>query len=127
MGITKVSTPSALDALLCGAAASRMRSAASRSCGLQAGRSGLRQALEIQHPTDQERILLHPAVATTPESSQAMPILAFPEQLFDELATPLRELIAGAAHAHPDPRMGGGAPARLHRDVRLDLAREHRG
>jgi hypothetical protein len=65
-------------------------------------------------------------MAAPPKSSQAVPVLAFPEHLFDELAASLRGLMADAARAHAHSRMSGRASTRLGRDVGLDVAGEHR-
>src|SRR5438309_5222920 len=95
-------------------------------CGLPTRPSRLRQSLEVQHPPDQEDFLLNATSATPSQPSQPVPVLAFTKQLLDQLATPLREPVGGTARAHPNPRVGGGASAIFHGDVRVDLTREHR-
>src|SRR5262249_27613948 len=89
-------------------------------------RGGLGEPLEIQPPADQQALLLHSAMAAPPESPQAVPVLAFSEHLFDELAASLRELIAEAPRPHAHSRMGCSTPARLDGDMWLDVACQHR-
>src|SRR5262245_7987746 len=103
---------------VCPAADSRpTRAGRPQSCWLRHRRPVLRQALEIEDPADQVRLLLYPPAATSTESSQPMPVLGFSKQFLDQLPTPLRELIAHPAHPHPHPRMRRGAAAPLAGDV----------
>jgi hypothetical protein len=97
-----------------------------KSCRLHHGTEVFGQALEVQHPPDQITLLSHPHEPSPAKAPQPMPILALPEQLFDELATALGQAIRQPVLSHADPRMSSAAAATLGGDVRHDVARQQR-
>src|SRR3989454_9891170 len=85
-----------------------------------------REPFEVQHPSDQERLLSDPWPPTSPEPSQPVPVLPFTEQLLDLFPAALRQPIRLAPAAVPHPTMRLGAPACVGGDVRFDPVLEQR-
>ena len=96
------------------------------SCRVEGRAEVLRQALEIQDPADQVRLLPDSSEPAAAEAPQPVPVLALAEELLDQLPAPLRQAIPEPALAHPHARVGRAAPARLRRDVGLDAPGEQR-
>src|SRR6266478_634897 len=90
-------------------------------------RPALRQSLQIEDPADQVCLLLYAFLASTSESPQPVPVLGFAKQLFDELPTTLRQVVAGAACPHAHARVRRGATAWVDGDVGLDASLEDGG
>src|SRR2546428_9224269 len=97
-----------------------------RSRRADPGRQQRREPFEVEHPSDQERLLSDPQPPTSPEPSQPVPVLPFTEQLLDLLPAALRQPIRLAPAAVPHPTMRLGAPPRVRGDVRLDVVPEQR-
>src|SRR5213593_2480955 len=85
-----------------------------------------REPFEVEHPSDQERLLSNPQPPTSPEPSQPVPVLPFTEQLLDLLPAALRQPVRLAPATVPHPAMSLRAPARVGGDVRLDAVLEQR-
>src|SRR5512145_2164251 len=100
--------------------------AVSDSCRVEGRAEVLRQAFEIQHPTDQVRLLPDPREPAATEAPQAMPVLTLAEEFLDELPAPLRQAIPKAALAHAHTSVGRTAAPHLRRDMRLDAPSEQR-
>src|SRR4029450_6295197 len=97
-----------------------------RSSRLTHGAAVFAKALEVQDPADQIAFLPHASEPAATKASQAMPVFALAEELFDELATPLRQPGRQPVLPHADPGMGGAAATGLRGDVGHDVARPQR-
>src|SRR5258708_10591365 len=105
---------------------SKRRRAAPGSCRLRLGDEELRQALEVQDPADQQRLLPDAPQTAPTEAPQPVPVLALTEEFLDQLPAPLGQLVAASARSHAHAGMRLGAAARVRRDVGLDAAHEQR-
>src|SRR5260370_4264486 len=104
----------------------RRRRVAPGSCRLRLGDEELRQALEVQDPADQQRLLPDAPQTAPTEAPQPVPVLALTEEFLDQLPAPLGQLVAASARSHAHAGMRLGAAARVRRDVALDAAHEQR-
>src|SRR5258708_37081236 len=104
---------------------SKRRRPAPGSCRLRLGDEELRQALEVQDPADQQRLLPDAPQTAPTEAPQPVPVLALTEEFLDQLPAPLGQLVAASARSHAHAGMRLGAAARVRRDVGLDSAHHH--
>src|SRR5215470_1770254 len=84
------------------------------------------EALEIQDPADQVRLLTDPGEPPPAEATQAVPVFALPEEFLDLLPTALRQSVPDAAHAHPHASVGRPAVPGTDGDVRFNVLGQQR-
>lgn len=94
------------------------------SRNLRSGVQQLRQAFQIQDPSDEEALLTDARLAAASESAEAVKLLGFAEELLDQLPAALRKAVREAAAAHAHSHMSSTASSFLGGDVRFDSAPE---
>ncbi len=84
------------------------------------------QSLQIQDPADEDGLLANAMEPASTETPQTVTVLCFAEEIFDFLASALREFVRQTTDALTDPSVSGTSGSRRCRDVRLDLSLQQR-